>query len=315
MKTFIGLILKIKLSIYLPLFFTAILISSCSAVSQHAEPDLVTQNPVAKSILKEDIDSYADIVAMTTKLSQQYGVDKVLIVMDIDNTILTSTTDLGSDVWYQWQIGKLEIKPSTSQKVTCLFEDSIGLLYELAPMKLTEDHLNKTIDNWQTAGHTVIALTSRAPKFRPATERELARNQVDFSSSALVPVGQDSMLIREIVGREISYMQGVMMTSGLNKGDMLQYLLDKTQREFSAIVFVDDSQKNIDDIYKAYQNVKNVDMRIVHYTHIEDEREKQFGQVLSQAQADIMAEQWKQLNSSLSQIFPARDLAQGCLSL
>ena len=110
-------------------------------------------------------------------------------------------------------------------------------------------------------------------------------------------------------------MQGVMMSSGLNKGEMLQYLLDKTQREFAAIVFVDDSQKNIDDMYKAYQNVKNLDMRIVHYTRIEDERHKQFGQVLTQGQADIMAEQWKQLNITLQQIFPARDLAQGCLSL
>jgi hypothetical protein len=309
------MILKIKLSIYLPLLFSAILISSCSAVSQHAELDNMTENSVTKNILKEETNSFADVVAVTTQLSRQYGVDKVLVVMDIDNTILTSTTDLGSDLWYQWQTDKLEIKPSASQKVTCLFEDSIGLLYELAPMKLTENNLDQTISNWQIAGHTVMALTSRAPKYRAATERELARNQVDLASSALVPVGQDSMLLREIKGREISYMQGVMMTSGLNKGEMLQYLLDKTQRKFAAIVFVDDSQRNIDDMYKAYQNVKNVDMRIFHYTRIEDEREKQFGQVLTQGQADTMAEQWQQLNTRLQHIFPARELAQGCLSL
>jgi len=309
------MILKITLSIYLPLMFSAILISSCSAVSQHAVPSLVSQNPVTKSILKKEVNAFADVVSATSSLSQQYGADKVLMVMDIDNTILTSTTDLGSDVWYQWQRGKLDIKPTASQKVTCLFEDSIGLLYELAPMKLTENNLNQTISNWQISGHTVMALTSRAPKYRAATERELARNQVDLSSSALVPVGQDTLMFREKRGRELSYMQGVMMTSGMNKGDMLQYLLEKTGREFAAIVFVDDSQKNIEDMYKAYQQVKNVDMRIFHYTHIEDEREKQFGQVLTQGQADNMAEQWQQLNTALGHIFPTRDLTQGCLSI
>jgi hypothetical protein len=309
------MILKITLSIYLPLILTAILISSCSVVNQDAPSSLITASPATKSVLKKETNSFADIVSITTSLSRQYGADKVLMVMDIDNTILTSTTDLGSDVWYQWQRGKLDIKPTASQKVSCLFEDSIGLLYELAVMELTENKLNQTISNWQNAGHTVMALTSRAPKYRAATERELARNQVDLAPSALLPVGQDSMLLREIKGREISYMQGVMMTSGLNKGEMLQYLLDKTQREFAAVVFVDDSQKNIDDMYKAYKNVKNLDMRIVHYTAIEEKRQKQFGQVLTQGQADTMAEQWKQLNTILQQIFPARDLAQGCLSL
>jgi hypothetical protein len=314
-KNYTGMILKITLSIYLPLICSAILISSCSAVSQQAELGLVSETSVSKSILKQEINSFADVVSVTSSLSHQYGEDKVLIVMDIDNTILTSTTDLGSDVWYQWQRGKLDIKPTASQKVSCLFEDSIGLLYELAPMKLTENNLNQTISNWQISGHPVMALTSRAPKYRAATERELTRNQVDLASSALLPVGQDSLILRETKGRELSYMQGVMMTSGMNKGDMLQYLLEKTQREYAAIVFVDDSQKNIDDMYKTYQNDKNVDMRIFHYTHIEEEREKQFGQVLTQGQADTMAEQWIQLNSTLGHIFPARNLVQGCLSL
>lgn len=304
------MILRINLSLYLPLLFSVILISSCSAVKQHAEPSLVT-----KSIVKTETNALADVVSVTTSLSHQYGADNVLVVMDIDNTILTSTLDLGSDVWYQWQTGKLDVKPTSSQQVSCLFEDSIGLLYELSPMILTENNLNQIISNWQVSGHTVMALTSRAPQYRAATERELTRNQVNLASSALVPIGQDTMIFREKKGREISYMQGVMMTSGMNKGDMLQYLLDKTSKEFAAIVFVDDSKKNIDNMYTAYQTVKNVDMRIFHYTRVEEEREKQFGQVLTQVQADNMAEQWQQLNRTLHHIFPARNLAEGCLTL
>ncbi|WP_299073144.1 DUF2608 domain-containing protein [uncultured Paraglaciecola sp.] len=305
--------MKITLPSYLPFFFTAFLVSSCAAVSSDDESAVISPSHVAKRIVKIETNAYAEIVSDTASLSAQYGTENVLVVLDIDNTILTSTTDLGSDLWYQWQRGKLDIKPTAAQQVACLFEDSIGLLYELAPMRLTEKNINQTISNWQTAGHTVVALTSRAPKYRAATERELTRNQVDLTASALVPVGQYSMLFREIKGREISYMQGVMMTSGLNKGEMLQHLLDKTQRTFSAIVFVDDSKKNIDNIYNAYQNTQNLDMHIYHYTRVEDEREKQFGHVLTQDQADNMAEQWQQLNRTLQHIFPARNLEQGCL--
>lgn len=308
------MVVKITSSIYVSLVFTAMLISSCSAVNPKLESSPVASKAISKSTLKQEVHSFADVVAVTSKLSQQYGEDKVLIVMDIDNTILTSTTDIGSDVWYQWQRGKLDIKPSPSQTVGCLFEDSIGLLYELVPMTLTEPQLDKTISNWQKSGHTVMALTSRAPKYRAATERELIRNQVDLSASALTPVGQNTFMFREVKGRELSYMQGVMMTSGMNKGEMLQHILNKANREFPAIIFVDDSQKNIDDMYNTYQDIKNVDMRIFHYTHIEEQREKQFGQVLTQQQADLMGQQWQQLNATLGQIFPARNLEQGCLS-
>ncbi|WP_339719469.1 DUF2608 domain-containing protein [uncultured Paraglaciecola sp.] len=307
--------MKTTSSIYISLVFTIFLTSSCTSVGQGTESALVSKDPVTKSVIVKEINAMADVVSATSTLSQKYGEEQVLIVMDIDNTILTSTTDLGSDVWYQWQRGKFDVKPTGSQKVACLFEDSIGLLYELAPMILTEDNLDQTITNWQLSGHTVMALTSRAPKYRAATERELARNQVDLTSNALVPVGQEAFMFREKIGREVSYMQGVMMTSGMNKGDMLQHILEKTAREFAAIVFVDDSQKNIDDMYNTYQNVKNVDMRIFHYTHIEEAREKQFGEVLTQQQADVMAQQWQQLNATLGQIFPARNLAEGCLSL
>jgi len=66
---------------------------------------------------------------------QQFGAGSVLVVLDIDNTILTGDSDLGSDIWYQWQTDKLDIKPRPDQKLDkdCLFNEAINLLYELAP--------------------------------------------------------------------------------------------------------------------------------------------------------------------------------------
>ena len=71
---------------------------------------------------------------------------------------------------------------------------------------------------------------------------------------ALAPSVQESATYREVKGKEISYMKGILMTSGLNKGEMLKYILEKTNRSFDAIVFVDYTKKNIDAVYKQEIN-------------------------------------------------------------
>ena len=258
---------------------------------------------------------FSDVKAQVSQLNQQYGAENVLIVVDIDNTLLTSTVDLGGDVWYQWQRNKLELKPNETQQVSCLFEDSIGLLYELVPMVSTEKHLPQLVKQWQQSGNTLFALTSRAPKYRAATERELYRNGFDLEKMALAPKNQPVPVYRETVGRELSYMKGVMMTSGMNKGEMLDLLLDKTAQRFDAIVFVDDSNKNIVNVYQQYKNRTDIDMHIFHYINIEHQREQTHGAVLTKQQVNKMSKDWQTLTKTLNTLFPKRVQGNGCLSV
>lgn len=71
-----------------------------------------------------------------------------------------------------------------TRKVPCLYENTISMLYELSPMQLTEPQLPTMLKQWQQK-HTAFALTSRAPDTLFPTLRELKRNGIDFSSSAL----------------------------------------------------------------------------------------------------------------------------------
>ncbi|QJR82776.1 DUF2608 domain-containing protein [Alteromonas pelagimontana] len=279
-------------------------VTACANVPQQDFPTTVTK-----------VSAFNDVNAAVTALNKRYGADQVLIVSDIDNTLLTSTSDLGGDIWYQWQREKLAIKPTEDEKVACLFEDTIGLLYELAPMQLTEQNVPALIRNWQQQGNTMVALTSRAPKYRAATERELERRGIDFTPSALAPLGASAPVFKEMRKREVSYMEGILMTSGLNKGEMLNGILDKMQRKFKAIVFVDDSQHNIDNMFDAFKNRNDVDMQIFHYDKVEADREAKYGSVLTQQQADKMASDWKMLSNTLNRIFPARALNSSCLSV
>lgn len=265
------------------------------------------------SFQTKQVNSFDQVASSVHNSVAKYGAENVLVVVDIDNTLLTSDTDLGSDIWYQWQRNKLAVKPTPSQQVACLFEDAIGLLYELAPMQLTEASVPTLIEQWQQQGVVVFGLTSRSPKYRAATERELLSNGIDLTGNPLTPHGNSGFIFREMHNREVSYMQGIMMTTGLNKGEMLSLMLAKTGAEFKAIIFVDDSQKNITDLTEHFSASAPADMTVFHYTRIEHLREQQHGTVLTQQQANAMAADWDRLQHTLNQVFPTR-VRQGCLS-
>ncbi len=271
---------------------------------------LLAGNAIADVVVKET-DKFDDVASAVTAL-QKAGKDP-LIVIDIDNTLLTSTSDLGGDIWYQWQRGKLEVKPQEGDKVDCLFQDSIGLLYELVPMKIIEQNVPSTVRSWQDSGLTVMALTSRSPNYRYATQREMARNQYDMTLTALKEKGKDELPIYiDNPKRALSYIDGIMMTTGMNKGTMLDYILDKTDQTFSDVIFIDDSKKNVVNMEKAFKDDASVDMTIFHYTKVESDRIAANGAVLTQAQADKMANDWKSLNKVLDKIAPAR-IGDTCL--
>tara|TARA_R110000868_G_scaffold140734_2_gene356701 strand:+ start:1859 stop:2737 length:879 start_codon:yes stop_codon:yes gene_type:complete len=266
------------------------------------------QVPTSSTVKVVETQRFQDIAELSQQKVAAYSSENVLIVVDIDNTLLTSVSDLGGDIWYQWQRDQLAIKPRPEQKVKCLFEDSIALLYELSPMQLTESDLPTQIKQWQNQGISLFALTSRSPNSRSATMRELSRANLDMSVTALTAKDQEALLLHEKLPREMTYMQGVMMTSGMNKGEMLRYILDKTQRSFSAILFVDDSQTNVDNLYAEFKQTADLDMTIFHYTKVEHDRLKSQGSILNQQQADQMSQQWLELNQVLNNIFPARDI-------
>ena len=179
-------------------------------------------------------------------------------------------------------------------------------------MNLTEQQVPALLRNWQSAGNTLLLLTSRAPKNRAATERELLRHGIDISQAALTPVDNTNPVYREKLEREMSYSRGLMMTTGMNKGTMLEWILNATERQFDAIVFVDDSHTNIENMDNAWQQ-HNTDMRIFHYTHVEAERKKLQGQVLTEVQAERMANDYAKLIATLNSIFPARQNDGQCL--
>jgi len=229
----------------------AILIAfSLTACSAHVNVEWPA-NP-AQPLDKETAD-LADVTADVLALAEQHGKDRVLMVFDIDNTILAMEQGLGADQWYEWQKDLANHDQCNPQNVGNRFAVQGALLFASA-MRPTQDDAASQVATVQASGVPVIVVTSRGHDYRLQTFRELRRNDYNFTYSAIGPPGgYDQPFVPVEDGRMSRYEDGVFLTAGQHKGRMLYALLEKTGTELPKVVVIaDDKQKNLDAIKETF---------------------------------------------------------------
>lgn len=254
---------------YFYLTFVFILVS-CSNSARH------DSDPIS-SVKK--ISDLSEIITSVNKLEPQ----SVLVVLDIDDTLLTSREFFGSDKWYDWQRGKGKDKNdravdiSDDMKAPCMF-DILGITFEIGTNKLAQENeydpeSNKkikenTLDIVKRIDTDILVLTARSEKYRASTHRELVRNGFDFSENHLYEAMPVRFKVKEgDKSAYVSYIDGVFMVSGMNKGNMLIELLDRIEKDYDVVIFVDDKLKNINNMKNALYS-HGEDLYAFHYTKI-----------------------------------------------
>lgn len=270
----------------------------CPVVSLPADEHAESSQPAVVPIGR-----FEDAAPTLSSLREKHGASRVLVVFDLDNTLLTARQDLGSDAWYTWQeallagaarngSGCLEAKD-----LDALVETQ-GLLYVLGRMRPTQPSAEGApgtvgfVTSLQKAGFRTIVLTSRGPSFNDVTRRELRRNGLCFGASAVGPEGgfageidivprDESVLASHLPpgkprlvakllkdARPARYEDGVFLSAGQHKGGMLRLLLWKAGAEsaFDAIVFFDDTQKHTERMRDAFDR-SPIDLRVFHYVN------------------------------------------------
>lgn len=214
-----------------------------------------------------ETDSFKVVQKKVEELNKKYGKDNVLVVLDIDNTVLTMPNNFGSDQWFTWQTEEcLNRKANKKYCITTSFPELLdlqGQIFATSNMDLTEPTVKSFISEVQKNNQSLILLTSRGPEFRNSTMRSLEQQGLSFDSSAipgskpgkfkpydlsnpandgLTP--EDVKIAKLKKPRSVSYMNGVSMNAGQNKGIMLKTLIHRSDKKFKAIVFVDDHKKH-----------------------------------------------------------------------
>ena len=200
-----------------------------------------------------ETDDLALVADLALGLAEKHGPGRVLVVLDIDNTILAMEQGLGSDQWYYWQKDLAQADPCDARVVSDRFAVQ-GALFHASAMRPTQPDAAAQVRRMQAAGLPVIALTSRGSNYRLQTFRELRRNGFSLWATALPPAqGWPEPFVPAGSERPALYEDGVFLTAGQHKGRMLEALLLKTGVERpAAIIMADDRQENLDAIWESF---------------------------------------------------------------
>ena len=121
----------------------------------------------AKSLPFDNVQSLETVESTIVKRVNEDSAS-VLVVFDIDDTLLESNSFIGSDTWYNWQRGRdiEKVEGGTTRidkndKFSCLFS-KLGVLYEIGIYHATEANAASIVSQIQEK-FDVVALTSRSP--------------------------------------------------------------------------------------------------------------------------------------------------------
>jgi hypothetical protein len=268
-------------------------IAACFLTACTTPIHLDWSNDPIQAIDRETAD-LGDVTADALGLAERAGAEHVLMVFDIDNTLLAMEQGLGSDQWHDWQKDLSGEHPCYPQNVGNRFAVQ-GALYFASAMRPTQADAASQVKTIQQRGIPVIALSSRGTDYRLQTFRELRRSGFSFFSSAIGPPGGYAQaFIPGQDGRLSLYEDGVFLTAGQHKGRMLYALLQKTGTEMPAvIVLADDKQTNLDAVKQTFGALQ-IPVRAWRYSG-EDENVRNFD-------AGQANDQWQSLEAALRQI-------------
>jgi len=236
----------------------------------------------------------ADVTADALDLAAGAGPENVLMVFDLDNTLLAMEQGLGADQWYEWQRDMAKHDNCNPQYVGDRFAAQGALLF-VSAMRPTQQNAASQVSTIQNEGIAVIIVTSRGQDYRLPTFRELRRNGFHFNRTAIGPAGGYDQPFKPVQGGRMSrYEDGVFMTAGQHKGQMLYALLQKTGTPLPAvIVMADDKQKNLDAVKQTFSEL-DVPVRAWRYSG-EDANVANFDSQKSDTE-------WKSIAPALRQI-------------
>ena len=210
-------------------------------------------------------DNYDFITELVYTELEVYGPEKLLVVFDIDRTLLETVNCLPG--------------PTSITNGFLLFEERV----RRCNGDLTSPVATALVNELKNSNVSVMALTARRSAILEATLSQLEKRlvvdegeptgEVSFTFETAPSYTEEAQVIDfkalGIFDIDLTVKKRVAMAGGGNKGVALQAFLkhhkNLTGEEFSRIIFIDDDRRNIRNLEAAYESTKEF-ISIVHYT-------------------------------------------------
>jgi hypothetical protein len=178
--------------------------------------------------------------------SLKYLQDDTTIIFDLDNTIMEPVQTLGSDQWFSYRMNEYRKQGYSDQEALQKTMAEYVAIQNITRMKLVEPVSFQLIAELQKRGIPIIGLTTRSLILAPVTIRQLNSIGVDLSKTA---PSQGEMLFEK--ESNIQFQQGILFTSGTDKGSAFLRMLEKSGYQPKKILFVDDKMSYLQQVEKV----------------------------------------------------------------
>ncbi len=164
----------------------------------------------------------------------------MLVIFDIDNTLIEPVQELGTNQWFENRIKEYisygHSKPDSLEKAL----QEWTAIQSITLVKLVEPGIEHIVKDLQNQGYTVIGLTTRGLGISTRTIDQLQTVKINLTATA--PTNEEIFFMNE---RGVLFRGGVLFTAGTHKGKALEKFLKTVGCNPSSIMFINDKYSHL----------------------------------------------------------------------
>lgn len=176
--------------------------------------------------------------------------EETWVLIDVDNTLIESSIQLGSAQWRNYIRKKAENAGYSKEEAELVLDEFWLFVQPFVPVNLVDSEAKSVVDTLKKDGVFVVALTARDPIEAFHTAKQLASVKLDLSNTFLSP-----RLSLPLTAPAL-YQNGVVYCGENTKSSVLKALFKASGKTPRKIVFVDDKMDQINDLKSAFEHSK-----------------------------------------------------------
>lgn len=201
----------------------------------------------------------------------------MLVIFDIDNTLIEPIQELGTTQWFKHRI--MEYRSYGFDKNVAL-EKALRewtAIQSITQVKVVEKETAEIIQNLQLEGFPIMGLTTRGLGLSTRTIEQLESVNIHLSETA--PTQEEIFFMNE---RGVLFRGGTLFTAGTNKGNALIEFFNRLNYSPSSILFINDNASHLRSLEEACFQ-KDISFIGLRYGYL-DEKVKNFRKQIAEVQ-------------------------------
>ncbi len=215
----------------------------------------------------------------------------MLVLLDIDNTLMEPVQEIGSDQWFCSRIKLYEAQNYTPKEALKKALREWQAVQYITDVKVIEPGIQEQILRLQQRGQPLMGFTTRGIEMSVRAIEQLESIDIDLKKTA--PTKEEIYFYNE---RGALYTSGVLFTTNTHKGEALKKFLAAINYHPKAILFINDKKSHLQPVEEFCQE-RGIKFIGLHYgytdekvnnlrNHIAEVQWQFFGHILSDEAAE-----------------------------